>query len=42
MLYEKISHTYPFNEGWKMATDLAALKSGSVTIVDNNDGTYTV
>jgi hypothetical protein len=31
-----------FNEGWEMATDLAALKSGSVTIVDNNDGTYTV
>ena len=31
-----------FNEGWNMATDLAALKSGSVTIVDNNDGTYTV
>jgi hypothetical protein len=31
-----------FNEGWKEAIDLAALKSGSVTIVDNNDGTYTV
>ena len=31
-----------FNEGWKEAIDLAAFKSGSVTIVDNNDGTYTV
>lgn len=31
-----------FNEGWEMATDLAAFKSGSVTIADNNDGTYTV
>lgn len=31
-----------FNEGWKEAIDLAAFKSGSVTIVDNNDGTYTI
>jgi hypothetical protein len=33
---------FKFNEGWKEAIDLAAFKSGSVTIVDNNDGTYTV
>jgi hypothetical protein len=31
-----------YDENWELFTEHAALRSGSVTFTDNNDGTYTV